>query len=116
MPLIELSRFYPAGADEVFDALMVTVYDRAKFRSADNFSRSVTFSTRMTAFASGSNMQASVQPDRGGCVVRVEGQAKMRTQVNANNAAHKQAVAILDETGRLLREALEAQDDERLDG
>lgn len=96
---IELSRYYPATPDETFTALVESVKQLANFQSADNFSRSVAFATKMSAWASGANMQASVRPDGEGCTVRVEGQAKMRTQVNANNAAHKQLVALLDQVG-----------------
>jgi hypothetical protein len=106
MPDLELSRYYPATPDETFTALVNTVQELAKFQSSDDFSRSVAFATKMTGWASGSNISASVRPEGGeGCTVRLEGQAKMRSQVNANNAAHKQLVAILDRTADWIQHA-----------
>lgn len=48
MPLIELSRFYPATPDETYKALVQAVQQLARFKSCDDFSRSVSFVTKMT--------------------------------------------------------------------
>jgi hypothetical protein len=103
MPMIELSRFYPATPDETYRALALAAGELTKLRSYDDFSRSVVFTTRMTGWASGANVTAYAVPVEGGTMVRVEGQAKMRTQVNANNAAHKQVAAVLDEVSAVIQ-------------
>jgi hypothetical protein len=69
MPLIELSRFYPATPDETYKAVVQAVQQLARFRSFDDFSRSVSFATKMTAWASGANVSAYVVPADGGCHV-----------------------------------------------
>ena len=104
MPLIELSRFYPATPDETFEALGWAAQELAHLRSEDDFSRAVTFFTKTSTWASGANVSAYVVPQDGGCTIRVEGQAKMRSQVKANNAAHKQIVAVLDRVSTLIPE------------
>jgi len=103
MPAIEVSRFYPATRDETFHALMWAVQELAKYKTCDPFSGSVVFATRSGLWDSGANMQASVRPDGDGVIVRLEGQAKFRTQINANNAAHEKCVEILNLTGQIIQ-------------
>lgn len=101
---IELTRYYPASQQETFPALIQVVRQLARFQRADEFSGTISFATRMTGWASGANIQAVVMPSpQGGVQVHMQGQAKMRTQINANNAAHKQLVAILDATSALIQ-------------
>jgi hypothetical protein len=102
---IELSRFYPASRDETYAAMVEVVSSAAgRLHSADNFSGAVSFATRMTGWASGANVSAYVIPQDGGTMLRATAQAKMRTQVNANNAAHKQIVEIFDAIGQVIQQ------------
>jgi hypothetical protein len=110
MPLTELSRHYPATVEETYNALFDSVLEMARLRSYDEFSKSVSFSTKMTGWASGANVSACVVSKRGGARVRFEGQAKMRTQINANNAAHRQLIAIPDSVSERIEKSREDSD------
>jgi hypothetical protein len=100
----------PATVEETYNALFDSVLEMARLRSYDEFSKSVSFSTKMTGWASGANVSACVVSKRGGARVRFEGQAKMRTQINANNAAHRQLIAIPDSVSERIEKSREDSD------
>lgn len=93
----------PATTVETYRALRWAVETYANLQSADDFSKPVTFATNMTAWASGSNISAHAVPIEGGTAVRMDGQAKMRSQIKANNPADKQCVYIFDDAARAIQ-------------
>jgi hypothetical protein len=79
-------RFNPADADETYRALADAVRILHKFKRSDDFSRAVTLTTRASGFSWGANMSASVIPHDQGAIVRVGGEAKVRTNITGKGA------------------------------
>lgn len=101
--MAEATRFFPADPDETFRALAACVREFAKPQSIDEFSRSATFKTRMTGFTSGAQMTASVLTTDGGSIVRVDGAARMKSQLAGNSVAQRQAGEMLDHVSATLQ-------------
>jgi hypothetical protein len=83
MPGMSNERFFPATPEETFTALHSATTRLFKLRGADQFSRSVSFTTPMSGFSWGANMSAQVIPVEGGSYVRVAGSARLATNVTA---------------------------------
>ena len=96
MPPLENERFYPADADELFSALRAAVGQLYKVKGADQFSRSVTFTTPAAGFSWGATMSAQVIPASGGASVRVGGTQKMRANITAQSAEYKNTIRLFD--------------------
>jgi hypothetical protein len=96
-------RFYPADPDETFRALEESVRRLHKFKRSDDFSRSVTFATRASGFSWGANMSTSVIPHEQGSIVRVGGEAKVRTNITAKGAEAKRIDELLDAVGATIQ-------------
>lgn len=96
-------RFYPANPDETFEALVEAVKVLHKFKGADGFSRAVSFATRASGFSWGANMSASVIPHDQGAIVRVGGEAKVRTNITAKGAEAKRIDELLNAVGNLIQ-------------
>lgn len=92
-------RFYPAGPDETFRAVVEVVKTLHNVGRTDEFSRSVTFSTRASGFSWGANMSAAVIPHESGSIVRVGGEAKLRTNITAKGAETKRIQQLLHAVG-----------------
>jgi len=86
MPDLGNQRFYPATPEETFAALQSAVRHLFKVRGADEFSKSVTFTTPMSGFSWGANLSAQVIPVQGGAYVRVSGSACVATNITARGA------------------------------
>lgn len=96
-------RFYPAEPDETYAALVRAVKTLHKFKGADDFSRAVSFATRASGFSWGANMSASVIPHETGAIVRVGGEAKLRTNITAKGAEAKRIDELLNAVGNQIQ-------------
>lgn len=92
----ENQRHYAATPDELWAGLQQVVSRKYKVKSADPLSRSMTFSTGMTAFTSGSTLEASIIPSGDGGLLRLSATARMRTQVGNASAQRRAAVWVFD--------------------
>ena len=101
-------RFFPAQPDWVFAALTRALHSlRWTVKSTDEYARSVAFSTPMSGFSWGASMSASVVPSAEGGLIRVNGAAKIRTNVTAGGAERKNITRLLDATSSQLQTMLE---------
>lgn len=89
-------RFYPATPDETYAALVSAARRIGKVKSADAFSRAVSFATEASGFSWGATMSAFVVPEGEGSIVRVGGTAKVRVNLTAKNAEFKNTIKVLD--------------------
>jgi hypothetical protein len=95
-------RFYPASADAVFAALEASAARLFKVGSSDRNSRSVRFTTGMSAFSYGAVMWAQVVPAEGGAHVRMGGSLTLSTNFTAKGRETKNTVRLLDAIGESL--------------
>lgn len=96
-------RYYPATPEETYEALGESVVALFKLQDFDYFSRSVTFKTPMNFMSYGANMSASVIPHEDGSIVRVNGEAKVRTNFTAKGAEAKRINDLLDAVGKQIQ-------------
>lgn len=96
-------RYYPATPEETYEALGESVVRMHNLKSHDYFSRSVSFTTGASGFSWGANMSASVIPHEQGAIVRVGGEAKVRTNITAKGAEAKRINALLDAVGQQIQ-------------
>ena len=92
-------RFYPATPDETYRGLLDAVRSLHNFKSADDFSRAVSFTTPPSGFSWGARMSAYVIPERDASIVRLSGTAKVRTNITAKSPEYKHTVQLLDAIG-----------------
>ncbi len=93
---LDNERFYPTSPDEVFGALYAAADRLFTIRGADPVGRSVTFGTPISGFSWGATMTAQVIAVEGGSYVRVQGAAKVRTNLTARRPEYKNTVKLLD--------------------
>lgn len=105
---ISNERFFPARPDWVFAALMHALRAlRWSVKSSDLYARSVSFSTPMSGFSWGASMSASIIPSPEGGLVRINGAAKVRSNVTAGGAERKNIARLLDAVSQQLQTMLE---------
>jgi hypothetical protein len=107
-------RYYPATLDEGWMSLCACIdaTPELKPKTRDDFSKSLTFSSRMSAWTSGQNFSAQVVPAGDGITVRISGAAKFGTQIDSNRRLKKVTDAILDAVGRLIQQNRADQQDQ----
>ena len=92
-------RFYPRHADIVFEALEASASQMFKVTHTDLRTRTVMFTTPMSAFSWGANMLAQVVPVESGAHVRVAGASTMSMNITAKGRETKNTVRLLDAIG-----------------
>ena len=96
-------RYYPAPPQETYEALVQAVHRLARFKSQDDFSMAVSFSTKVSGWSWGASMSASVIPQGEGSIVRMGGEAHIRTNITAKGAESKNIVKLLDEVAKVIQ-------------
>jgi len=92
----ENERYYPATPEETYAAVVEAVRELHNWKSQDDFSMAVNFTTKVSGWSWGATMSASVMPQGDGSIVRVGGEAKVRTNITAKGTEAKKIVQTLD--------------------
>jgi hypothetical protein len=82
-------RFIPLPVDAVYSALCTIVGLRFKLKQTDDFTKSVTFSSGMSAFTWGENFNAQVVSAQGGSNLRINGVGKVGGQIQQQKRTNK---------------------------